>query len=43
MARNGVLWYRDTNHVNILGSRLVGNYVTEQTPILDELRVEYVK
>jgi len=34
MVKNGVLMYRDNNHLNILGSRYVGSWIAERYPEL---------
>jgi len=34
MAKDGILFYRDTNHLNINGSRYLGNKIIEQHPQL---------
>jgi len=35
MVKNGVLMYRDTNHLNILGSRYIGAEIAKHFPELD--------
>lgn len=35
MAREGILYYRDNNHLNVIGSTLLGKYIVNENPELE--------